>query len=45
MTRKAFPNAAVAGKAITEQTAKEGRDQKAIQELTELLEAVYIEKI
>jgi chromosome partitioning protein len=39
--RKAFPNAAAAGKAITEQTAKEGRDQKAIQELTDLLEAVY----
>jgi chromosome partitioning protein len=43
--RKAFPNAAAAGKAITEQTAKEGRDQKAIQELTDLLDAVYIKKI
>jgi chromosome partitioning protein len=43
--RKAFPNAAAAGKAITEQTAKEGRDQKAIQELTDLLEAVYTQKI
>jgi chromosome partitioning protein len=40
--RKAFPNAAAAGKAVTEQTAKEGRDQKAIQELTDLVEAVYI---
>jgi chromosome partitioning protein len=39
--RKAFPNAAAAGKAVTEQTAKEGRDQKAIQELTDLLDAVY----
>jgi hypothetical protein len=43
--RKAFPTAAAVGKAITEQTVKEGRDQKAIQELTDLLEAVYIEKI
>jgi chromosome partitioning protein len=43
--RKAFPNAAAAGKAVTEQTAKEGRDQKAIQELIDLLDAVYIEKL
>ena len=40
--RKAFPNAAAAGKAITEQAAKEGRDQKAIQELTALIDDVYI---
>ena len=40
--RKAFPNAAAAGKAVTEQTAKEGRDPKAIQELTDLVGAVYI---
>ena len=40
--RKAFPNAAAAGKAVTEQTAKEGRDQKAVEELTDLLKVVYI---
>lgn len=43
--RKALPNAAAAGKAITEQTTKEGRDQKAIQELNDLLDAVYIKKV
>ncbi len=43
--RKAFPNAAAAGKAVTEQAAKEGRDPKAIQELTELVEAIYLNSI
>jgi chromosome partitioning protein len=43
--RKAFSNAAAAGKAITEQTAKEGRDQKAIQELIDLLDVIYQKNI
>jgi chromosome partitioning protein len=40
--RKAFPNAAAAGKAVTEQGGREGKDQKAIQELTALIAALYI---
>jgi chromosome partitioning protein len=39
--RKAFPNAAAAGKAVFEQTVKEGKDFKAIEELDNLLAAVY----
>ena len=39
--RKAFPNAAAGGKAVTEQVPK---DAKAIQELHALLQAVYTAK-
>ena len=39
--RKAFPNAAAAGKAVTEYTP---RDPKAIEELTNLINALYVSK-
>ena len=40
--RKAFPNAASAGKAVLEQSTK---DQKAVEELTTLLQVIYSKKI
>jgi len=40
--RKAFPNAASAGKAVLEQSSK---DQKAIEELNALLQVIYSRKI
>lgn len=40
--RKAFPNAASAGKAVLEQSPK---DSKAVEELTALLQVIYSEKI
>ena len=40
--RKAFPNAASAGKAVLQQSPK---DSKAVEELTALLQVIYSEKI
>lgn len=40
--RKSFPNAAAAGRAVTEYSPK---DAKAVEELTKLTELLYIEKI